>query len=327
MLKIITEKRKDAIGIYNRELFRAMRNGELVEIDNKNILSKLLGILKIPKEGTLLFTDVKAIKIISAFFLKNKKYAVVMHLDKDPYFFRFIPFLTMKKLLQQFDGIICISEFSKSQVKELGINAKVAYCGVNHNLFKPAEEKIIKEKYILYVGNEIPIKNMKNLLEAFSILKKDFKDLKLVKVGNPDSLGLTGNREKTLEYIKEFNLQDDVIFTGFVKDEDLPKYYSGAELSLFLPLLSGFGLPIAEAMACGCPVVTSDRNPMKEIVGKTQLTADPLNPKEIAEKCKEVLQNKELQNRMRKEGIKRAELFDWNRTARKIMEAIRWKLQ
>ncbi len=164
---------------------------------------------------------------------------------------------------------------------------------------------------------------MKNLLEAFSILKKDFKDLKLVKVGNPDSLGLTGNREKTLEYIKEFNLQDDVIFTGFVKDEDLPKYYSGAELSLFLPLLSGFGLPIAEAMACGCPVVTSDRNPMKEIVGKTQLTADPLNPKEIAEKCKEVLQNKELQNRMRKEGIKRAELFDWNRTARKIMEAIR----
>jgi len=148
--------------------------------------------------------------------------------------------------------------------------------------------------------------------------------LKLVKVGNPDSLGLTGNREKTIGiHKKNLIYKMTVIFTGFVKDEDLPKYYSGAELSLFLPLLSGFGLPIAEAMACGCPVVTSDRNPMKEIVGKTQLTADPLNPKEIAEKCKEVLQNKELQNRMRKEGIKRAELFDWNRTARKIMEAIK----
>ena len=72
-------------------------------------------------------------------------------------------------------------------------------------------------------------------------------------------------------------------------------------------------------MACGCPVVTSGRAPMKTLVGGTQTLANPNNPEERAEKCKEVLQNEELQNKMRKEGIKRAKMFDWNKTAEKIL--------
>ena len=148
---------------------------------------------------------------------------------------------------------------------------------------------------------------MKNLLEAFSILKKDFKDLKLVKVGNPDSLGLTGNREKTLEYIKEFNLQDDVIFTGFVKDEDLPKYYSGAELSLFLPLLSGFGLPIAEAMACGLPVIGTSVGGVPEIIinNATGFLVAPDNPVELEKKIEIFISDEKKREKLGKAGMHR----------------------
>ena len=328
------------MGKYNDELIKSMKRLEkdikYININNKIFGNKWLNyiveiynsfylLFKLSKEDKILFTDPKAIKASIAFILHNEKYVIVHHLDKHPTYYKIIPFFNFEKFFRRFDKIIAISKFSKIQVEQLGIHSnmvKMVYSGVDHNLFKPTSKKIERfgERYLLHIGVEITRKNIKNLLESFSLLKKDFVDLKLIKLGGS---GSSGNRKKTLYYIKKLNLENSIIFVDeYIKEEDLTKYYSNAELFLFPSLLEGFGFPIVEAMACGCPVITSDRNPMKELVGDTQILVDPTNPKEIAQKCKLVMESKDLRQKMIDQGIKRARLFNWDRTARKIYKII-----
>ena len=87
-------------------------------------------------------------------------------------------------------------------------------------------------------------------------------------------------------------------------------------------LLEGFGLPIVEAMACGCPVVTSNRNPMQELVGPEQLTIDPLNPDEIARICKVILSDNSYRNAMIQKGLERSKKFNWEITAKDTYDFI-----
>jgi glycosyltransferase involved in cell wall biosynthesis len=107
-----------------------------------------------------------------------------------------------------------------------------------------------------------------------------------------------------------------------IEEKDLPKLYSGAKLLLFPSLLEGFGLPIVEAMACGCPVVTSNRNPMQELVGPEQLTIDPLNPDEIARICKVILSDNSYRNAMIQKGLERSKKFNWEITAKDTYDFI-----
>ena len=331
-IKIITEKRSDAIHICNESLILNLKkendNIEVVSLNNKifknsflNFVLEIINTIKVifvtNKDDIILFTDPLSFNIIASLFIRNKKYAIFYHYENNPFYYKFIPFVSYEKILSKLDGIICISNFSLSQLIPLGIDTdkcKVVYYGLDHELFRPSPSDRYSFDYILCVGSEEPRKNMGNILKSFQLLKKDFPNLKLLKVGRASSK----NRSETIRHVKELQLMESVIFTDYVEEKELPKIYSAAKLLLFPSLLEGFGLPIVEAMACGCPVVTSNRNPMKELIGSEQHTVDPLNPEDIATACKKILSDHEYRNSVIHKGLIRAREFDWEKTSTEI---------
>ena len=118
--------------------------------------------------------------------------------------------------------------------------------------------------------------------------------------------------------MEELNLVDKIIFLDYVAETELPALYSGARLLLFPSLLEGLGMPILEAMASGCPVVTSNRSPMAELVDSELLTADPESPLDISMACKLILSDDSHRNAMIQKSLARSNQFSWEDTARQI---------
>ena len=214
--------------------------------------------------------------------------------------------------------IIAISKYTKNDlISKLKISPdkiSIVFQGVDHNIFLPQETPIFDFQYILYVGSEQPRKNLSSLLKAFQIIKLDthFKDLKLIKIGSP---GLEADRKSTLKMIDKLNLQNDVIFPGFVPEAELPKYYSKAACFVLPSLYEGFGLPILEAMACGCPVIASNVTSIPEVVDDAGLLADPLNVKEIVNAIEQVLSDDGLREKLIDKGFAQSRKFSWDKTA------------
>jgi glycosyltransferase involved in cell wall biosynthesis len=114
-----------------------------------------------------------------------------------------------------------------------------------------------------------------------------------------------------------------VVQTGYVSEGDKAALLNGAEALVYPSLYEGFGLPILEAMACGTPVVTSDRSSLPEVAGDAAVLTDPDEPEAIASAIGRVLSDGELRERLRKAGLERAARFDWAETARKTAEVLR----
>ncbi len=329
----ICEKRLDTIGQCNKDLIDGFEksniNVTVVEFNNHlfkypilNIFVEIFNmirlILLVRPNDFLLFTDPLSINILSSLFLRNKKYTIFYHYEKDPFYYKYLPFTSYRKILNMFDRIFCISKFSQKQLCKLGIQmnkSKVVYCGVDHNMFYQQNENVFGFDYILSNGSEEPRKNMKNILHSFRLLKNDFPNIKLVK---PGFIVNNHNREKTMSYIKKFHLEDSIVFTGYLEFKDIPKMFCSAKLLLYPSLLEGFGIPIVEALACGCPVVTSNRDPMKELVDNVVETVDPLKPREIYLLCKKILSDKKYRDEVVKKGLIRSMDFDWQKTAREM---------
>jgi len=231
------------------------------------------------------------------------------------------------KALRKADMIITTCEFTKREIiKHLKYpedKIRVVYEGIDLEIYKQgiqSEEIIDKyglptnQKKILYVGSEDPRKNLHTLIKAFHKLKKKYENIKLIKAGNPQ---WKGAREKLIELIKSLNLENDVIFTGYVSDDDLPKLYNIADLYATPSLLEGgFALPILEAMACGCPMVISNIPPLVETAGAD--TGVMVNPKDVdglANAMHEVLTNEALRDKIIKKELERAKMFTWEKTA------------
>ena len=331
-IKVVTDKRTDAIHLYVQALLPHLGtsdvNIKLIVLQNDFFRSKYLNfvlqivntirlILNVRKEDIVLFTDPLSLNLLASLFISNKKYAIFYHYEVDPFYYHFLPFLSYQKVLNKLDGLICISSFSLTQLITLGVRtdkSKVIWGGVDHDLFKPTLSEAFPYDYVLSIGSEEPRKNMENLLQAFRILLEDYPALKLVKVGKPN----TQNRLTTLGYVEELNLVDKIIFLDYVAETELPALYSGARLLLFPSLLEGLGMPILEAMASGCPVVTSNRSPMAELVDSELLTADPESPLDISMACKPILSDDSHRNAMIQKGLARSNQFSWENTARQV---------
>lgn len=197
----------------------------------------------------------------------------------------------------------------------------VVYEGVDHKLFKPVKQRIFEFPYILFVGSEHPRKNFTGLLKAFAELKKGgkFPTLKLVKVGKAGGRE-ADFRKQTLTVLKELGITNEVIFTEYVPEEDLPLYYSGAECFVLPPFYEGFGFPPLEAMACGCPVIVSRCASLPEIAGDAAIIVDPYNILEIALAMYQVLSDFDLRKRLISSGLTRAAQFTWQKAAAETMK-------
>jgi glycosyltransferase involved in cell wall biosynthesis len=100
----------------------------------------------------------------------------------------------------------------------------------------------------------------------------------------------------------------------------MPYFYSGAELFVFLSLYEGFGLPVVEAMSCGCPVIVSNVSSLPEIVNNPEICVNPYNIAEASDRIYEILSNENLKLNLSQKSIERAKIFDWEKCAREIIE-------
>ena len=116
------------------------------------------------------------------------------------------------------------------------------------------------------------------------------------------------------------DLCDDVVFTGYVPEEDMPKWYNAADILVYPCDYAGFGLPPLEAMACGTPVITSNTTSLPEVVGDAGIMIDPQDFELMADKMYEVLTDSKLNDMMINNGLKRSKLFKWDYSAKNTLE-------
>ncbi len=225
--------------------------------------------------------------------------------------------------LRKAQHIVAVSKCTKIDLmRYLNIPARkitVIYNGVDHNIFKPVAGRRYDFPYLLYVGTERPRKNLGTLLAAFSMLKRGgMPDLKLVKVGNA---GRTAEfRRVTLSEIRRLGLESDVVFADYASDEDLAASYSSA-IGLVMPsLYEGFGLPLIEAMACGCPVIASNSSSLSEIAGDAALFFAPHDSLKLAHLMHRLVSEPPLRNELIGKGFERVVHFSWERAARATMQ-------
>lgn len=234
-----------------------------------------------------------------------------------------------KMALKNINAVITDSENSKNDIEKYlsieKLKIHVAHLAAARAFKKIENKKLINrvtikynlpQDFVLFVGDLNWNKNILNLLEAVKISKK-----KIVLVGksflNTNLLEAKLVRDK----ISKLELKNKVIFTGFVKTEELVALYNTAKVTCLPSIYEGFGLPVIESMACATPVICSNNSSLAEVGGNAVIYCDPLNPKDIASKINLIF-NLEPEKRvdLEKKSIKQANTFSWQKTAEETVK-------
>jgi len=274
---------------------------------------------------------------IPTFFDTKQIYIITVH-DLTPIIFpkehksgkSLIYKLLFPRTLKTADKIIAVSYSTKQDLlkyfKVADKQIKVIHEAADEK-FQPLDKETIqkfKTKYnlnspfILYVGTLEPRKNIPTLIKAFYNLRK---------YNLPHKLVITGKKgwkyNSIFEIIEKFDIQGDVIFTGYMPDEDLPALYNAADLFVYPSLYEGFGLPPLEAMSSGCPVITSNTSSLPEVVGDAGIMIDPYDVDTLTSSIYKVLTNDGLKADMVEKGLERAKMFSWEKTAKETLKIYR----
>ncbi len=238
----------------------------------------------------------------------------------------------LKASAERADAIITDSGFAKTEIVEL-LNVPeekvtVIYIGAAP-ILRPLQDQIeidrvskrygISGAYFLFVGNIEPRKNLETLIRAAAQVRRS--------TGRRCSLVIAGHKDWCFDtlaaVVRELNAENWIIFPGVVDGEDLPSLYSGAELFVFPSLAEGFGIPIIEAMACGTPVVASNRTSIPEIAGDAALLVDPTDTNALAGAIQSVLCDPMVRQALVERGLDRSRHFSWERTASETLDLYR----
>lgn len=236
----------------------------------------------------------------------------------------------MPLYLRRADAVISVSNFSThgfarafpryaSKLRTIYFAAK--------DIFRPVPDAAalerIREKWKLpehflltVIHYDSGRKNFANMLQAFQIAKRSGLPHKFVVVGR--------DCEKYAQdhSLDSLGLADQVQFFGWIEQADLPAIYNLADLYLYPTRVEAFPIPICEAMACGCPIVTSNETGLKEIAADAALLVDPNDPVEIADAIRRVLDDDSLRAELRRKGIARSKSFSWDNCARETLELL-----
>ena len=179
----------------------------------------------------------------------------------------------------------------------------------------------LSKRFVLYVGDVNYNKNVAGLIKAFALLANDSelkridaKVLKLVLVGKAFRDDIDEARQ-ILQQIKELGLEDRVVITGYVEEEDLIAIYNLASIYCQPSFYEGFGLPVLEAMASSTPVVAAKTQALVEVASGAAYFVDPRNPEAIAGGLKQVFDKRELRNELRNKGLRKFKNFSWDKVA------------
>jgi len=167
--------------------------------------------------------------------------------------------------------------------------------------------------YLLYVGNAYPHKNLEGLIRVYTEINKNSPDLKLVLVGKEDYF-----YRRLKQYAKNFS--KNIIFPGYVPDEELKALYTSATLYVFPSFYEGFGLPPLEAMAHGLAVVSSDKTCLPEILGSAALYFNPDDEADMKNKIEQALRDEKLREDLQNRGYEQAKKYSWLSCADKTLE-------
>ncbi len=175
----------------------------------------------------------------------------------------------------------------------------------------------IDKKYILSVGTIEPRKNFAALIRAFNNIKKS-------KIGSGYKLVIVGRTgwksEATYEERENSPYRDDILFTGWIPDQELVQIYNWAELFVYPSLFEGFGLPPLEAMSCGLPVITFNTSSLKEVVGDAGILVAAGDESELKNQLLHVLENELVKEELSSKSLIQAKKFSWEETAKKILD-------
>jgi hypothetical protein len=224
-------------------------------------------------------------------------------------------------------ALIAVSEHTKKDIVNLFPFTKekveVIYEAASSR-YKRFEEKNrlseVRDKYnlespfIFYAGSISPRKGCDYLLRAYAELKKQIPH-KLVLTG-----GWTWGKTGVFDLIKVLGLDGKVKILGAVPVRDMPLLYNLADLSVYPSLYEGFGLPVLEAMSCGCPVVCSNLTSLPEVAGDAALMVDPKDISALTEAMHTALTDLQVRNSLIERGLARAATFTWEKTARKTLQ-------
>lgn len=220
--------------------------------------------------------------------------------------------------------ILTVSNFENNRIKsyfKLDNNAiSTAYNGVgkhfkpitdSNELLRTKKKYKLPDNFVFFLGNTDPKKNVIGVLKALSILKqKKLLDFKLLMLDiNRDYL------QGIMRKIGDESLVDDIVFSGYVPNIDLPAIYSQASLFLYPSLRESFGIPLLEAMACGTPIITSNTSSMPEVAGEAAVFVDPTDANQIADAILQLQKNNELKEKLKAIGFSRISRFTWQHNA------------
>ena len=224
--------------------------------------------------------------------------------------------------------ILTVSKSSyKDIISYLGVKPSKLTLTLNatdRNVFKKySKEKIIPaikkynleyKKYLLFVGTiDFPGKNIKTIIEAFFNLRS-YNELNGIKIV---IIGKNGFNSKVIyDFVNASPFKDEVIFTGYLNDDDLPKYYAGATIMLYLSLFEGFGLPVLEAMSCATPVICSNTSCFPEIVEELDVKVPPTDVNAVEEKILKILSNTIYYEILSQRCYEKSLKYSWTESAR-----------
>ena len=221
-------------------------------------------------------------------------------------------------------------------VSQISLSALNAYAGVNpakvrviHNgvseQFRPdvtAEEQVaarhhysLPQKFALWVGDFRPEKNLPFLIHAWDRLRHRIPDPPVLVLAGAQR----GEYRKLRKEVEKRGMEDQILFPGFIRDDDLPAVYSAAALFVFPSLYEGFGLPPLEAMACGTPCVVSRSSSLPEVTGSAALLFNPTSLDDLEECVIRVLTDHDLYEALRQDGLRQSAMFPWSKAAEETL--------
>lgn len=223
------------------------------------------------------------------------------------------------------DMLVAISEATKQDARNLlkvttrieviplAADPRTFYRASSAEIAAVLKKYGIQKPYILSVCTLEPRKNLRALLEAYGMIERP-EECRLVLVG------MRGWKTSDLyDMMERHRLVEGIVVTGYVPARDLAPLYSGAAVFAFPSLYEGFGLPVLEAMQCGCPVITSNVSSLPEVAGDACILVDPRDSQSLAAAIDRALASPSLRRAMSRKGMARAREFSWERSARLLM--------
>jgi glycosyltransferase involved in cell wall biosynthesis len=222
-----------------------------------------------------------------------------------------------KRLLEYSNKIIAISETTKKDIIELfdvdSSKIDVVYLGDSLHDFDIENKRLINEDYLLFVGNRENYKNFIFFISGIGQLLID-NNLKLICAGGGDF------SIQEISLIKSLKLENLVVTKKIVNDNVLANYYANALFFCFPSLYEGFGIPVLESFACGCPILLSSGGSLPEVGGDAAYYFDPTDAESLRESAEELINNQVLRQNLKEKGFKRLEQFSWDKTYEETLE-------